>query len=286
MKIGRKKKGEVRKAIPFLLPSFAGIIVFVLIPFVDVIKRSFCDAMNQRYVGLENYKVVLENKAFLRAIQNTARFLATCIPLLLIVSLLLSLLLYQQKKYKEFFKVSFLLPMAIPVASVVVLWKLYFHENGLINVLLSHFDIGKINFMNSAKAFYIMVFSYIWKNAGYDMILWLTGLYGIDVSYYEAASVDGASTFQKFRYITLPNLWSTIFMISVLSFINSFKVFREAYLVAGDYPDKSIYMLQHLFNNWFVALDIQKMCAAAVMTVAVFIVVILLFKLLDKDEEQ
>ena len=77
--------------------------------------------------------------------------------------------------------------------------------------------------------------------------------------------MDGAGRFQCFRYITLPELRPTVFLISVLSFVNSFKVFREAYLIAGDYPDSSIYMLQHLFNNWFVSLDIQKMSAASVL---------------------
>ena len=112
---------------------------------------------------------------------------------------------------------------------------------------------------------------------GYDMILWLTGLNDIPVSLYEAADIDGAGAFAKFRRITLPMLVPTMLMIGVLSFINSFKVFREAYLVAGDYPDNSIYMLQHVFSNWFVSLDIQKMSAAAVLLIAVFLGVILPF---------
>ena len=111
---------------------------------------------------------------------------------------------------------------------------------------------------------------------GYDMILWLTGLNDIPVSLYEAADIDGAGAFAKFRRITLPMLVPTMLMIGVLSFINSFKVFREAYLVAGDYPDNSIYMLQHVFNNWFTKLDIQKMSAGAVMmSVVVSILMIL-----------
>ncbi|BCN29726.1 carbohydrate ABC transporter permease [Anaeromicropila herbilytica] len=281
-----KKNSEFKKALFFLAPSLLGISIFVLIPFVDVIRRSFFDAMNKKYVGLSNYYSILGNEAFIKAVKNTVRFLGTCIPLLLVLTLLLSLLLYKQKKHKEFLKISFLLPMSIPVASVVVLWKLLFHENGLINVLLHHFHISNINFINSGKAFYILVFTYIWKNAGYDMILWLTGLYGIDESYYEAASVDGAGRVAKFYYITLPNLLPTIFMIGVLSFINSFKVFREAYLIAGDYPNNSIYMLQHILNNWFVSLDIQKMSAAAVLTMLVFLILILLFKLLDKTQEE
>lgn len=165
--------------------------------------------------------------------------------------------------------------MAIPVASVVVLWKIFFHENGLLNGFLAMAGSQGVDWINSNQSFSLLVFSYVWKNAGYDMVLWLAGLSSISPSLYEAAQIDGASGFQQFIFITLPSMLPTLFIISVLSLLNSFKVFREAYLIAGDYPNDSIYMLQHLFNNWFVRLDIQKMCAAAVL-VAVFILGLIL----------
>ncbi len=277
-------KSEGGKAWPFLLPSLIGVVIFVLLPFADVVRRSFCEAMNTKFVGLKNYSMVLRNEAFRMAVHNTLRFIIICIPLLLLISLMLSLLLYRQRKYEQFFKTSFLLPMAIPVACVVLLWRLLFHEAGLFNGLLNGLGLRKINFMNSGWAFVVLILSYLWKNTGYDMILWLTGLNGIASSLFEAASVDGAGKWAKFRYITLPQLLPTVFVIGILSFVNSFKVFREAYLVSGDYPHQSIYLLQHLFNNWFVSLDIQKMSAAAVMCVTIFIGIILLFKKLDQDE--
>lgn len=268
---------EGKKARIFLLPSLAGILVFVLAPFADVIRRSFCEAMSLKFVGIANYKLILANEAFRLAVKNTVKFTGICIPLLFILSLILAMLLHRQKKLEGFLKTSFLLPMAVPVASVVILWKLIFHESGLLPGWLSHWGTGRIDFINSDKAFFVLVFTYLWKNMGYDMILWLTGLNDIPVSLYEAADIDGAGAFAKFRRITLPMLVPTMLMIGVLSFINSFKVFREAYLVAGDYPDNSIYMLQHVFSNWFVSLDIQKMSAAAVLLIAVFLGVILPF---------
>lgn len=282
---------ETRKAWFFLLPSLSGVILFVLLPFGDVVRRSFLEAMNTNFVGFRNYQTVLSNHAFKMAVKNTARFLGTCIPLLLIISLGLALLINfyvkisnqrismeaEGERKGQFFKTSYLIPMAIPVASVVLLWKILFHQNGLVNVLLSYFGRQPIDFMNTSMAFDILVFSYLWKNAGYDMILWLAGLDGISNSLYEAAGVDGAGALAKFRYITLPALKPTLFITLVLSVVNSFKVFREAYLIGGDYPNDSIYMLQHLFNNWFVQLDIQKMTAAAVMTAGVVLVVIALF---------
>lgn len=275
---------EAGKAWLFLLPSLAGVTLFVLLPFLDVIKRSFCDAMGERFTGFSNYRLVLNNTAFRLAVNNTVRFLATCIPLLLMVSLLLSLLLYYQKKHAGFFKTSFLLPMAIPVASVVLLWRLLFSGSGLVNLGLMYLGREKIDFMNTDKAFLVLLISYLWKNTGYNIILWLTGLNGISYAQYEAASVDGAGFLRQFYYITLPGLRPSVYVVGVLAFVNSFKVFREAYLVAGDYPQESIYMLQHLFNNWFVDLDIQKMSAAAVMCVLMFILLILVFQRLDREE--
>lgn len=120
--------------------------------------------------------------------------------------------------------------------------------------------------------------SYIWKNLGYDIVLWMAGLAGISENIYEAARVDGAGEWQCFWKITLPNLKTSFYTITVLSFLNSFKVFREAYLVAGDYPHESIYMMQHLFNNWFRNFSFDKMAAAAVLESLVLLALILLFQ--------
>ena len=117
------------------------------------------------------------------------------------------------------------------------------------------------------------------------MILWLAGMDGISKALYEAAEVDGANAFQQFRYITLPGLVPTMMMVSVLSLLNTFKVFREAYLVAGRYPHDSIYLLQHLFNNWFLDLDLGRLTAGAVLMAAVLLVLILLLqKLLERRD--
>lgn len=208
------------------------------------------------------------------AVKNTLRFLGTCIPLLILSSLFLALLIQKTGDRKRGFQAAFLIPMAVPIASVVLFWRLVFDKNGFLNEFLQMFSIAPVDWMNEGTAFAVLVISYLWKNMGYFIVLWLAGLNGIPVTYYEAARVDGANGWKCFFYITLPQLASTFTMITVLAFVNSFKVFREAYLIAGDYPHKSIYMLQHLFNNWFVSLDIQKMSTAAVLlaaTISVFI---------------
>ena len=97
-------------------------------------------------------------------------------------------------------------------------------------------------------------------------MLILAALTNVPSNLYEAAQLDGAGRFQQFRHITLAHLYPTLFVTAVLSVINAFKVFREAYLVAGNYPHESMYLLQHLFNNWFLRLDVDKLCAAASLT--------------------
>lgn len=258
---------ERRAAAVLLGPSLAGVTVFYLLPFLEVIRRSFTDALGKNFVGLSNYKTVLENSAFRLAAANTARFLSVCIPVLLGVSLIMALLVRSVGKRGSLFETTYLLPLAVPVASIVLLWKVLFAENGLMNTILTALGAQPVNFMGTGAAFWVLIVTYLWKNSGYDMVLWAAGLRRIPLSQYEAAAVDGANSWQMFRWITWPGLRPTMGLTALLSLINSFKVFREAYLVAGKYPHDSMYLLQHLFNNWFLDLELGRITAAAVLVV-------------------
>ncbi|MBC5705071.1 MAG: carbohydrate ABC transporter permease [Hungatella sp.] len=258
-----------RKAYLFLLPSLAGTAVFVLLPYVDVVRRSFFEAAGGRFVAMQNYVTVVGNSAFRLASFNTLRFLVICVPLLVLVSLFCSMLIAGLKEEGTVFKTSLLVPLAIPVASIVLLWKLFFHPQGMVNQITALFGMAGVDWINGDTAFGVLVFTYVWKNLGYDVVLWVAGLAAISDELYEAARVDGAGIVARFLYVTLPGLSKTAFLVVSLSVFNSFKVFREAYLIAGEYPHESIYMLQHLFNHWFVTLDIQKMSAASVLLLLV-----------------
>lgn len=262
----------------FILPSFAGVAVFWVIPYLDVIRRSFTSVISGKFTGLKNYRTVLENAAFRLAAGNTARFFGVCIPLLVLLSLAVAVLLNGQKRFRQGIKSAFLFPMAIPVASVVLLWRILFHSQGLLNHFLEIFSINGQDWMNTDASFGILVISYLWRNLGYDVVLWLAGLSAIPASLYEAAKVDGAGEWKCFTRITIPNLLPSFFTIIVLSVLNGFKVFREAYLVAGDYPQEKMYLLQHLFNNWYRDLSLDKMSAAAVLTGLVIFGLIFLLK--------
>lgn len=266
-----KKQNKKKNLLPWLLlaPSLLGVGIFTLIPFADVFRRSFQKAVGTGFVGLENYRTVIENQAFRLAAGNTGKFLLICLPMLLCLSLFVALLLERLGRKGNLLKSGFLLPMAVPAASVVLFWQLFFEREGILNHLLENFHIQGPDYMNSPAAFGVLVTVYIWKNLGYDMILWLSGLLGIPESLYEAARIDGAGEVQCFWFITRPLLVQTAFLTGTLSLVNAFKVFREAWMIAGNYPHDSIYMLQNLFNNWFLKLDMQKMTAGAVMLAGV-----------------
>lgn len=266
----RKRQGQSRiTAGCFLAPSLCGVLLFQALPFLDVVRRSFLDAMGRSFVGMANYAAVWGNEAFRMAAKNTLYFFAAAVPALYLVSLALSLLVYRPGAGQRLFKTSLVLPMVLPAAAMALVWRILFCPDGLWNQLLYAFT-GKPweqDWVHGKAAFPILVSTYLWKNIGYDMLLWLAGLSAIPQSLYDAARVDGAGEPAQLRYITLPCLQGTMGLVLVLSVVNSFRVYREAYLLAGSYPDLSIYMLPHLFSHWFLTLDIQKMSTAAVFLV-------------------
>ena len=286
-KKSRLRRGEARAAWAFIIPSLLGIAILVLIPFGEAIRRSLFNNPGTRFLGLQNYRNVLDNAAFKLAAENTGKFILACVPILLLISFILALSVQALGKRGRTYKTTFLLPMAIPVASVSLLWKVLFADNGLANGVLSFLGAEPVSFLGSNAAFWVLIFTYLWKNSGYNMILWLSGMDGISKDLYEAAEVDGAGYRQKLWYITIPNLLPTLGMLSVLSLLNTFKVFREAYLVAGKYPHDSIYLLQHLFNNWFYNLDLGRLTAGAVlMAIVMLIVILVLQRFLERGQQR
>ncbi|MCM1143555.1 MAG: sugar ABC transporter permease [Blautia sp.] len=282
---------RLRMFLLFMAPSLAGVLFFVLLPFLDVFKRSFTTAVTGQFNGIQNFQTIFTNQAFVLAVGNTIRFTVVCIPLLVVLGLLIALPLSGLRD-GGFIKSLYLLPMAMPTATVVIVWKMFFYKQGFLNLFLTWLGEntglwGEVHtdYMGSGAAFWVLVFSYLWKNTGYTVVLWLAGILGISKELLEAASVDGATKRQIFFRIMLPNLKGSLYTIVILSFLNSFKIYREAYLVAGAYPDQSIYLLQHLFNNWFVNLDFDKMAAATVCVGGfLFVVIMLLQRLWDRQE--
>lgn len=274
------KKKETIMALILIAPSVIGLLIFYIIPFIWMIIYSFFDSpINGKFVGIQNYIGLLGNNAYKQAVTNTAIFTGISVPLIIILSLLLSMLLNKKIRFSHEFRTAFIVPLVVPVASVIIFFDLLFDYRGFLNRILDFFNIAPIDWMNSSYAMIAVITIYIWKNVGYNIILFLAGLQGIPKEYYEAASMDGAGPAAKFFHITLVYLMPTTFFVIIISIINSFKVFREVYLLAGDYPHQSIYMLQHYMNNAFRKLDYHKLVTSAIlMTLVIYIFVFILFK--------
>ncbi len=269
----RLSRGDGVAAMLFLLPSLIGFSVFYLVPFLLGLYESFTDgSLGGRFVGFGNYSELLHSASFRKAAGNTALFTSVSVPLLIALSLALAMLLNRPLILRSWLRTSFMLPLVVPVASVVTVWQIFFDWNGTLNAWLHHMGHKRIDWMQSNWSMSIVVVMYLWKNIGYDMVLLLAGLQSIPKDYYETASLEGAGRWYQFRHITLVYLTPTLFFVVLISIIHSFKVFRETYLLAGDYPYDRLYMLQHYMNNMFSQLDVQKLTAAATLMVACIVV--------------
>ncbi len=278
----RKKSGSNRRtrrgkliSTGYLLPSAAGVLLFFVLPFLIVIYYSVVDnPISNQFVFFDNFVMVFQNAAFQQAARNTLMFSAVAVPLAVILSLFLAMMLESKIPFKSQFRTFFLSPMMVPIASVVLIWQVLFHYNGMMNEILAVFHIDKIDWLNSAYAQVVIVILFLWKNLGYNMILFMSALSSIPRDILEVAVLESASPFQIFFHIKLRYMSSTILFVTIMSLINSFKVFREIYLLKGDYPYDTMYMLQHFMNNTFSRLDYQKMSAAAIMMAIVMVIII------------
>ena len=278
------KRQDFMRSLCFLSPSLIGVGVFFIVPFGVVVYYSMIDGVGSRnFVFLENFIKLFNNSAFIMAAKNTLQFSAIAVPLAVILAIVLALMLECRIPMKSQFRTFFLSPMMVPVASVVLIWQVLFNYNGTINEFLALFDIAKIDWLQSDHCQAVVIILFLWKNLGYNMILFMAGLANIPKELLEVADVEGASEGYKFFAIKLRYLSPTVLFVTILSLINSFKVFREVYLLTGDYPYEKLYMLQHFMNNTFKSLDYQKLSAAAVVMALVMVALIaLLFYAEDK----
>ena len=259
----------------FLIPSLLGVVIFFFYPYLMLVRQSFVRSHNNSdFVGLSNYINVLNNQGFKDASMNTLIFSVYAVPLAVILSLLLALLLNSKIPGGSWFRSSFLQPLIVPVASIVLIWQVFFSFNGTINTFLTSIGEDKIDWLKSDWGRIVILLLFLWKNLGYNMVLFLSALNNIPTEFMESAKIDGGGPVKRFFYISIPYLYPTIFFVGIMSLINSFKVFREIYLLTGDIPVNALYMLQHFMNNAFKNLDYQKLSAGAVVMSIVMIVIV------------
>ena len=275
----RKLPAWLRKdgtaAFLFLAPGLSGFSLFYLVPFAMGVYYSFTDKVqNGSFVGLANYRELLSGSSFRQAAVNTMLFTGIGVPILIALSLMLALILNRRLWLTNGLQTAFVLPLVVPVASIVMICQIFIDWNGSLNAWLHSIGLPRVDWLNSNGSMAVLIVIYIWKNIGYDMILFLAGLQSIPRSYYETARIEGAGGIRQLFGITIVYLTPTIVFVILISIVNSFKVFRETYMLAGEYPYDRIYMMQHYMNNMFFSLDIQKLTAAADLMVGFIIVLV------------
>lgn len=287
----REKRRERLVSLAFVSPSLLGILIFFVLPFFVVIYYAFVNnPVLHEFVGFDNFRNLFQNQSFRLAAKNTAIFSLISVPSAVIGSLLLACMLSQKIPLRSQIRTFMLSPLMVPVASIVLIWQVIFSNNGALNDFLGLFGVEKIDWMKSEFNRYVVVLLFLWKNVGYDMILFLAALSNVPTDIQEMAMLEGAGSVRIFFQIKLRYIFPTILFVTILSLINSMKIFREVYLLTGKYPYDGLYLLQHFMNNTFESIDYQKLSAAALVMAAVMVVIIGLLFLVDnklgKDVEE
>jgi len=272
-------KSENSAVLLFIAPSLAGVAMFFIVPFVMSLGYASAD-LNGNFVGFGNFINLFNSEAFRLAAWNTLKFMMVAIPLNIAIPLIIACLLFDITG-NGWLKTVFMSPLVIPTACTAFFFQSLFMSNGL----LSHILGVNTDWLLTEHSFLVVVGLYVWKNMGFNLVLALAGLANIPKDYYEWASVEGMGKVRMFFKITLVYLIPALFIMFVMSFISSFKVYRELYMLAGNYPNEGIYMLQHYMNNQFARLNYQNLTTAAFVVTTVISVFMVVFFMIDKKSD-
>lgn len=247
----------------FLAPSIGAIFIFFFIPVVAAFIISFTDFdiytlgdfSTLRFIGLDNYSKLLNDELFWTALKNTFYFVVVAGPLSIAVSLSAALLLNSKlAKFKSLFRLAYFLPVVTTLVAVAIVWRFIYHPNfGILNFFLGLVGINPIDWLGDPFwAMPSIILLAVWKNFGYNMIIFIAGLQNIPEELYEAADIEGANVFQKFRHITLPMLAPTTLFVSIITMIGYFQLFAEPYVMTQGGPlNKTLSIVQYMYQEGF-----------------------------------
>lgn len=264
-----KRKGPRREgiqaALPFLLPSLIGLLIFSLLPLIISLFISLTDwngldritgldFFQEHFIGITNYKNILSGGEFWQVLRNTGVYIILYIPLMLIVSLAVAYLLSRQHRGVTVFRVIYYLPVLVSWVAASLIWtSVLSPEYGALNNILSIFGIqGPGWLLDEAWAMPAIVLVSVWKDMGFFGLILLSGIVNIDKSYYEAASLDGAGAWTKFLRITLPLMTPVIFYVLIVSLINAFQLFPQIMIMTDGGPNGATQvMVERIYKYGF-----------------------------------
>ncbi len=277
------ERAGARAAWLFLAPALAVIGVFFFVPVVASLALSFtdfdlyaiADPRNARFVWLHNYAALLHTPVFWTALKNTVYFVAVGAPLSVLVSLATALLVNARLvRFRAFFRAAYFAPFVTTLVAVAIVWRyLYQPRYGLLNAVLGTVGLGPIDWLGDPRwAMPAIILLAVWKNFGYSMLIFIAGLQRIPGELYEAAELDGAGAWARFRYVTLPLLAPTFLFVGIITAIGYFQLFAEPYVMTQGGPLKStlsmvLYMYEEGFRWW-------RLGSAAAVAVVLFVIIL------------
>lgn len=271
------------RAFLYMLPMLIGVGIFTIYPIFKSAEMSFQENFKiltgtfDQY-GWKNYEILIKDRKFHQALQNTALYVVGVVPASIILSLIIAMLLNSIQRFQSFFRSVYFLPFVTSTVAISVVWSWLYHSRyGLINAMLGMVGVDPVNWLNRPEnAMLAVIIMAIWKGLGFNVLLLLVGLGNINETYYKAAKVDGASPWYRFWTITLPLLRPTLFLLSVMGIINGFKVFDEVFALFSGRPGpagSATTLVYYLFQKFYVQ---HKYGIAAASGMVLFLIVLVI----------
>jgi multiple sugar transport system permease protein len=283
-----ESRRETFAAMLFLLPNILGFLVFTLGPVLASFGLSLVEwnlLGTPVWVGLDNYATMLRDREFWDSLKATLYYTLGILPLSIIPALILALALNQKLRGLTFYRTIYFIPVVSSTVAVALLWRWMYNPNfGMLNFLINGvFGLLNLPFtapdwlQSTTWAMPAIILMSAWKGLGYNMVLYLAGLQGISRTYYEAAEIDGASSWQKFWFVTLPLLTPTTFFVTIISIIGSFQVFEQAYIMTAGGPARStVTTVYYIYANGFQRYQMGYASAIAWVLFALILIVTLI----------
>ncbi|MFA5336258.1 MAG: sugar ABC transporter permease [Candidatus Omnitrophota bacterium] len=299
MNCALKEFNKHKASYMFIAPSFLIFTVFLIIPVFASLYWSFTEyniLQPPKFVGFQNYaNILFHDPRFWKAMTNTVIFVVGTVPTSIAISLLLAMAIDQNIKFKNWFKTFFFIPSITSIIAVSVIWKWLYASGkyGLFNHFLSSIGVPPVNWLGIDLTLPSIIIMSVWGGLGYNMILFLAGLQGIPQVFYEAAEVDGASDWDKFRNVTLPLLRPTMVFVTIMSIISAFQVFEQVYIMTynsegavGGTLDCALTIVAYLYETGFQRFAMGYASALAYLIfIVLFIVTIINMKIVEKKIE-
>ncbi len=265
----------------FLLPTLVGLILFQYIPIFVALNNSFykMSLLNPKaaqFVGLGNYINLLSDTIFWKSVVNTILYAVGKLFIQIPLALILAIILNRQMRGVGIVRSSVFAPIVTSGAVVAVLWDLMYHpDNGILNSIFLALGLSKQPFLVSeSQALLSILVMGVWQDVGFSMLLFLGGLQNIPSDYYEAASIDGASQFDKFRHITLPLLRRTLLLTVVMATVFSFRVFTPIYVMTNGGPNNATLLsVYYIYQQGFQYMSMGYASALAVVLILMLVII-------------